>query len=412
MWKISGNKNESFISRYPSNKYPATLNQHIKLLENLQAAIKTGNLITIVNQLPELKIEDDWSRDEYESAFRVIAMLYNACFHAHNFNKEVNFIPNCVPGLSKNLEHLAIKIERQPTLDYGSYILSNYTLLDISKPLSFENIHILHTFTKDPAEAAFIKVQILVEHAGRFAAGSILNHIKNTESQKYSAESIVEVLEDVSTSLDEMKHQFGSLSKKCTGQDFFNKIRPWIGSIGPKFPGTSGAQSTLVPLIDLFLNVPRKGELAKQFMSKEYIGQLQTFVAAMPPEHRKILHNFKENYSILGFLNSGKFTEGERKRVQDEHEKCIEKLVSFRKFHLSMARSYISKQAEKNGMDGSKGTGGTSFLNDFNDQIKATAQTKSYIISHRQENRLSWFQMVYRFLLYIIQRIRLLKKIQ
>eukprot|EP00924_Labyrinthula_sp_SR-Ha-C_P014377 maker-scaffold_20-snap-gene-4.48-mRNA-1 protein AED:0.00 eAED:0.00 QI:297/1/1/1/1/1/2/248/397 len=375
MWKFRINKEESFISRIPSNQYPPCFNLHLEILENVFPLVFSGEIVEKVRNLPSVDVSDKWTQVELESAFRVVAMIYNVVVHGHTFNKALEFVKKDRVNILDTLHQLSKKVGRKPCLDYPSLVLNNYEIIDTEKPLSFDNIRVLHSFTNTESEKAFNKMQVMVEHQGRFAISAIVSHIKITAQGNGSAplaRNVVQALEDVANSLVEMKKQFAVISRTCNGEDFFFKIIPWIRAIGSDFRSPNGSQSSLIPLIDLFLNVPRKGNMAKKFMTKKYLKNLESLLGYMPPEHREILVNFKEEYSVLGYLKRVEITLTERKEVEKMHEVCLQKLMEFRSFHMAMVRHYIWNQGKKVGLDVSCTEDGRNLVHNFKGFISAT----------------------------------------
>lgn len=100
----------------------------------------------------------------------------------------------------------------------------------------------------------------------------------------------------------------------------------------------------------------------------------------MPPAHQKFLHSLESKSSVREFVLS----EGDD-NLQEIYNKCVDAMVSLRKYHLNIVAKYIVIQSKKTQSSEepseavNKGTGGTDvmkFLKSVRDTTKASLLKK------------------------------------
>jgi hypothetical protein len=188
-------------------------------------------------------------------------------------------LPAC---LAVPLKALAVATGRKPIWDYAGCVLSNWQLHEQSRGVTLDNIRIVRTFTRLPAEEWFFKIHVAIESQGAAALGAILAIHKLAQSSLAESEveetvefrtvdKVVAGLERVRDSLESMNGVLARMGEHCRDHEFFNIVRPWLSGwpdsgvvyataescdVAPEhLSGGSGAQSSLMPCLDLFLGV-------------------------------------------------------------------------------------------------------------------------------------------------------------
>ena len=188
-------------------------------------------------------------------------------------------LPAC---LAVPLKALAVATGRKPIWDYAGCVLTNWQLHEQSRGVTLENIRIVRTFTRLPAEEWFFKIHVAIESQGAAAIGAILAIHKLAQSNAGESEveetvefrtvdKVVAGLERVRDSLESMNGVLARMGEHCRDHEFFNIVRPWLSGwpdsgvvyataescdVAPEhLSGGSGAQSSLMPCLDLFLGV-------------------------------------------------------------------------------------------------------------------------------------------------------------
>jgi indoleamine 2,3-dioxygenase len=116
------------------------------------------------------------------------------------------------------------------------------------------------------------------------------------------------------------------------------------------FPGGSGAQSTLLPLLDAALGVQHERDALI-----EYLDELRRY---MPLEHEQFLSQVERGPSIRSYVIRSCDS-----RLIEQYNECIEALGRFRADHLNMSIEYIQRPASQQASSrGEHGTGGSPFV--------------------------------------------------
>jgi indoleamine 2,3-dioxygenase len=172
-------------------------------------------------------------------------------------------------------------------------------------------------------------------------------------------------LDEVYKSLDQMYASLCRMPEECSTDVYYSQVRPYIFSYENivyegcskepmTYRGETGAQSSVIPAFQIALGVKHKDSMLTQ--------HLKDMRKYMPPDHRKFLAaleasetNFRE-YAI-------KFGE------KDLYNKCLGRLIDFRRKHLEYAVEYIQKKVEN-----PTGTGGTPYIKWLSQLVQETEE--------------------------------------
>ena len=187
-------------------------------------------------------------------------------------------------------------------------------------------------------------------------------------------------LEEVAAALEAMLASLRRMPERCDPYIYFSRVRPFIhgwknhpalpnGVVyegvaelpGPqRLRGETGAQSTIVPVLDALLGVAHAPDPLR-----EYLDEMRGY---MPPRHRAFLEHVEAGGSVRGAVRE---LRGARPELAEAYDACLRWLEAFRTLHLDYAARYIHAQAGGGANPSDVGTGGTPFM--------------KYLAKHRDE---------------------------
>jgi len=130
---------------------------------------------------------------------------------------------------------------------------------------------------------------------------------------------------------------------------------------GPqRLRGETGAQSTIVPVLDALLGVAHAPDPLR-----DYLDEMRGY---MPPAHRAFLEQVEQGGSVRSAVRE---LAGARPELAEAYDACLRWLEAFRTLHLDYAAKYIHAQAGGGANPSDVGTGGTPFM--------------KYLAKHRDE---------------------------
>ena len=332
-----------------------------KILANNQIEYEVLNLETEKN-ISNLSI------DELERAM----LLYSYIGHGYIWGG--TSIEKVIPkNISKTWYKISQKLDRPPILSYASYALNNWKLQDVNKPFDLENIRILQNFLGGMDEDWFIMIHIAIEHEAK----EILNNLKTYYLDKNEDQSY---LENALVSIKKINQIMNRMPEKCDPFIYYNRVRPYIfgwknnpatpnGVIyegveeyagKPQlFRGETGAQSSIVPALDVLLGVAHSNDPLK-----EYLDEMRLY---MPKEHRNLLNDLDQ----WSEKNRSNFIKEDSSVVLSDE--IIKEVHAFRNKHLEYARIYIHEQSLSNQNNSNVvGTGGTPFMKYLDKHLQET----------------------------------------
>jgi len=361
---------EGFIPREISEKLPDNFSDVENLANNLPKVL--GN-----EQIEEhvLKIETDKDISNLDASQLERAMLlYSYIGHAYMWGKknEENIIPK---QLAITWHKISKQLDRPPILSYASYALNNWRLLNKEKHFDLENIEILQNFLGGVDEDWFIMIHVAIEYEARNILGSLKNYFFG-DSQN------LEDLQNALNSIKKINEIMNRMPEKCDPFIYYNRVRPYIfgwknnpatpnGVIyegveeyennAVSFRGETGAQSSIVPMLDALLGVTHSNDPLR-----EYLDEMRTY---MPKDHRDLLNELDE-----WSMNKRKeVISGVDKSHIDVLNSIIEQVHIFRNKHLEYARVYIFEQSLTNNSNSNiVGTGGTPFMKYLDKHLQET----------------------------------------
>ena len=263
---------------------------------------------------------------------------------------------------------LANKVGRPPILSYDSYCLQNWTTIN-GPDIVVDNLELLQNFVDVYDEDWFILIHVDIEARG----GEVIKHLTQAKAHGFldkGPEVLTDDFKGMHKGIQSMVATFARMPEKCSPDVYFKKVRPYIFSFEnviyedcfdgkpQSYRGETGAQSSLVPAIQLGLGIRHK-----QSMLTEHLEIMRNY---MPPEDRCYLANLDASVSPYNYDTiphpekwdlRAKILHYKNKQLNEAYTACIEELYKFREMHFQYAIDYIHKK-----VDNPTGTGGTPFM--------------------------------------------------
>lgn len=268
---------------------------------------------------------------------------------------ETQVIPACLAVPSYALAQL---LERKPMLSYASMVLDNWDHA-CDTPFVFENVRPIRTFTGTKHEKAFLVPHALIEYEARVAVDQVAQIIEDVLNGRIDA--LIPRLHSIADAFARMQTLFAYIKKYCKPKMYAEQIRPWIDrftnvtfegvaeitGVPQSLIGPSGAQSSLLPLIDAILCIRHDRDRLS-----EYLGALRKY---MPPEHVSLIEQAEAAQSLREFVRQSGDAD-----LRNAYCVSIRSVHSFRVIHGAFTELYIG--AQKTYSHGSGGSDYSAFV--------------------------------------------------
>ena len=348
----------------PECALPAPLALWQELAAELPKRLAAQRLRAAVRSLPPFELAALRSPAEERAAMRVLSFL------GHAFVWEGG-VPG--PVLPRQLAAawcaIARRLGRPPILSYASYALDNWRRFDARGPLLVENLAILQNFLGGQDEDWFILIHVEIEalaaRALRAAPAALAAAVRADGA------ALTARLEEVATALEVMLASLRRMPERCDPYIYFSRVRPFIHGWkdhpalpngvayegvaelpGPqRLRGETGAQSTIVPVLDALLGVAHAPDPLRA-----YLDEMRGY---MPPRHRAFLEHVESAGSVRGAVRE---LRAARPELAEAYDACLRWLEAFRTLHLDYAARYVHAQAGGGANPSDVGTGGTPFM--------------------------------------------------
>lgn len=360
----------------PVCELPSELALWQELASELPKRLAAQRVRAAVRSLPRFALGALRSPAEERAALRALSFL------GHAYVWEGDAPAAALPQqLAAPWAALAQRLGRPPILSYASYALDNWRRFDASGPIRVENLAIVQNFLGGQDEDWFILIHVEIEALAAKALAAALPAL--AAARAGDAASLCARLEDVASALEAMLGSLRRMPERCDPYIYFHRVRPFIHGwknhpalpdgvayegaaelSGPqRLRGETGAQSTIVPVVDALLGVAHAPDPLR-----EYLDEMRGY---MPPAHRAFLAHVEAGSCVRAALRE---LRGSHPELADVHDACLHWLEAFRSLHLEYAASYIHAQAGRGANPSDVGTGGTPFMR--------------YLAKHRDETAL------------------------
>ena len=348
----------------PVRELPAALALYQELASELPKRLAARRVRGAVRSLPRFELSALRSLAEERAAMRVLSFL------GHAYVWEGGAPTPALPAqLAAPWAALARRLGRPPILSYASYALDNWRRFDASGPLSVDNLAILQNFLGGQDEDWFILIHVEIEALAARALRAALP--ARAAARAGDAAELSPRLEEVAGALEAMLASLRRMPERCDPSIYFHRVRPFIhgwknhpalpdgvayeGATelnGPqRLRGETGAQSTIVPVMDALLGVAHAPDPLR-----EYLDEMRSY---MPPGHRAFLAHVETESGVRAAVRALRDGHPE---LAEAYDACLHWLEAFRSLHLEYAASYIHSQAGGGANPSDVGTGGTPFM--------------------------------------------------
>jgi indoleamine 2,3-dioxygenase len=363
----------TFFPKTPPLKTYKTKAKSLKNLQNISSLLPKLLLTNKVQSTINSMNKNSFSVDvllKNKNIKEINLAMVHLSFIAHSYiwggDKPQKILPEVI---SKPWVKLSKFLGRPPILSYASYCLDNWFKIDNDQPISLDNVALINNFLGGVDEDWFVTIHVCIEDASGDAIDAAYKLSKLNETNNVNDFSIE--LRRIIKSLKAVNKIFSRMPEKCDPYVYYHRVRPYI--FGTKdnpdlkqgliyenqfnnepqfFRGETGAQSSIIPLLDGALGVEHTNDNLRH-----YLNEMRDY---MPPKHRKMIEYVEKTSQAKKFIDKSK-------KLTKEYNGCLEEIRKFRAMHLEYAATYIHKQAQVNntfGTGGStiRGTGGTPFM--------------------------------------------------
>ena len=335
-----------------------------QIAQELRSHLVAGSLRRILENLPVLDVSELQTHAQRERAMLLLSFLGHG--YVWGESPPANQVPS---GIAVPWYRISLLLGRHPVLSYASYALYNWRRLDPRGPIALGNLALLQNFLGGLDEAWFILVHVEIEAKAGPALAATINAQEDVSRNESS--ELEQHLGIIATGLEEMNKTLHRMPEKCDPYIYYNRVRPYIqgwksnpalpkgveycgveafGGKPKKFRGETGAQSSIIPVLDAALGVAHK-----QDPMRPYLTEMREY---MPPDHRALIQVVEGGPSIRKFVN-----EVRSQALVEAYNECLTALARFRSKHLEYAASYIQKQTQHDQSNPTDiGTGGTPFI--------------------------------------------------
>ncbi|KAK4178330.1 hypothetical protein QBC36DRAFT_182838 [Triangularia setosa] len=270
-------------------------------------------------------------------------------------------LPACI---ARPIKRCAELTGFKPFMEYaGSYALYNYRLASPSLGLTYPNLRLIRAFEHglDPAssEAGFVLVHIaMVSHSPLLISGCV-NALSSATSPRSrggfntALGEMLSALQNINKAMETMWQKskpgsytsfrtfiFGITSQSMFPEGVLYEGIPEYEGKRQSFRGESGANDSMIPLMDSLLAVPMPETPLTEI--------LRDFRQYRPSNHREFIKFVAERQGELDLkgwaLGVGDGAEEEVKETKRLWLKLLDQVREFRWRHWCFAREYILKQ--------------------------------------------------------------------
>lgn len=335
-----------------------------ELAADLPKRLLAGKLRSAIEGLPVLDMSG-LSRDgDRRCAMRVLSYLGHA--YVWGEPEPADRLP---ASIARPWAQVAEALGRPPVLSYASYALDNWRRMDRDGPISTDNIKIVQNFLGGADEDWFISIHVEIEALAAPIVASVEQVWEAID--KEDTDGLCTCLAVIAAALERMFATLQRMTDHCDPYIYFRRVRPFIhgwkdqpalpkglvyagvpafAESPQQFRGETGAQSSIVPLIDALIGVAHESDPLRV-----YLDEMRSY---MPPGHRRLCAAVDARGSVREMVAAAGSAE-----LREAYDACVSWLEAFRGLHLDYAGRYIHSQAQTGSSNPTEvGTGGTPFM--------------------------------------------------
>lgn len=345
----------------PLTRLPATFAVWDELGADLPKLLATERLQRAIDRLPVLDAAE-LSGPALHRAMLVLSFLG----HGYVWEQWRETARGTLPaGLAVPWHQVATKLGRPPVLSYASYALDNWRRVDRTEPIALGNIALLQNFLGGLDEEWFVAVHVDIEAK----AGPLLAALGSAQraGSRDEPEALERYLRIVASALEGMYVSLKRMTENCDPYVYYNRVRPYIHGFTEhpvvyegvtayagepqRFYGETGAQSMIIPALDVALGISHETDELRVYLSKmrEYA----------PPAHRRFVAVLEAGPSLRRYVQA---RDDAYPSLRAAYNACVDLVEAFRSKHLEYAATYIHQQSQRGANSTYYGTGGTPFM--------------------------------------------------
>ncbi|KAF9061946.1 Indoleamine 2,3-dioxygenase [Rhodocollybia butyracea] len=246
-----------------------------------------------------------------------------------------------------------------PVITFADTVMWNWELIHPDKPVTIDNMSIVHSFTGTDDERHFYQVQAAIELHGAQLLRIIesYNRVSTVRDDSALMNRVAGDLERIAEFIGEFSDLIQSTRDGCDPYTFYWHIRPWFNGWDPenisdpvwiyegvdpaapelKYPsGPSGGQSTIMHTLDVFLGVdhdrPEKDLKSSKRANHGFMERMRMYMLG---EHREYLQHLEQSpCSVRDFACRVP-------ALRDPYNHAVAALKKLRSLHMRIAMLYI-----------------------------------------------------------------------
>lgn len=327
-------------------------------MESFNALLLAGRLKDVVDDLPQLSIDQLRNDTQRRRAFLILSFLA----HGYVWGESITstFIPASIAVPWDAVSH---QLEVRPVCSHASVCLWNWRPLFENEPLSLSNVATQYTFTGSTDESWFYLVSTAMEARGAPTLSIVLQAIQ--AARRGAVGEVTYNLRALAIHLDDMAVALTRMHDKCDPHIFYNKIRPYLAGwknmadaglpdglryegcedspegLYRKYSGGSNAQSALIHMLDIALGVEHRETsdgsvetISTLSPRNEFMQDMRNY---MPANQRRYLEH------LTAVVNIREFCLAHRNDavLSEAYDACLAMLKAFRDKHLSIVSRFI-----------------------------------------------------------------------
>ncbi len=264
-------------------------------------------------------------------------------------------------NIARPLVDVCQRLGRPPILSYDGYALYNWKRFNQEQPIALGNIDTVQNFVHLYDEHWFILIHVEIEALAAEVLDAVAEVAQATPDRLQEKVNIS--LARIAASVNQQAEVLRRIPEKMDPALYFRTFRPYIrffedvryaGVDMPpmQFRGETGAQSSIMPLLEAFLKLPHKPSILTS-----HLADMRNY---MPQAHRELLQLVAAMEPVKQLAETEPFNS------------VLEAMANFREIHLGWAEKYINRRT-----DDPRGTGGTPYMQWLKQLID---ETRAYML--------------------------------
>ena len=366
---------------------------HVFQKNELKGILGVPNMIeervsSIPNYIETIKEETDvfilqalYRAYTFVTSGYTLELSYQEFIKNGNYGKARQILP---VNISEPLVEVSNKLNVYPWLDYHySYSIGNYVKKDPNGTLDWKNLDMACKFTGGVDEIGFIMLHVYINELSPQLVSSVMNYGKDhlTKELELCGRTMEEInnrrKEMWTASRSEHYNDFRIFIMGIKGNDsiFDNGLvySNCFDNIPQQFRGQTGAQDSIIPMMDIFTGVV---DYYPNNKLTEYLLDLRTYRPVCIQNFFKDLREYYNSNPIYSYLCKTKNYVGLVYLL-----KIIDEIYLFRNGHWQFVQKYIMSNTKY-----AFATGGTPITTWLINQIEAVLKYEEDIINYIKNN--------------------------